>query len=465
MKIFGPLVEGQYAKSGTAISRLSLVTQKEIGKLHLADEAVIEKALASLQNPSIEQLSPYTRSEILQKIATLLTKHRNPLAEMITHEMGKPLTQARTEVDYTASYFVWFAEEAKRIYGMDIPSQYPNKRIQLRYEPIGPCAIISPWNFPIAMAGRKMAAAFAAGCPVIVKPSSDTPLSFLLFGNLCLEAGIPKEALQILVGNGTMIGNALMNTSLIRKLSFTGSCEVGKHLYQGSATSLKKLTMELGGHAPLLVFDDANLEKAVDGAIASKFRQSGQTCVCTNRFFIQSKIYPHFLKQFIEKVKNLSVGDPFDEITDLSFALHPASVEKTKRHIADAMKRGAKAHLQAKEAHEPEILTDVTDEMLIFNEETFGPVAGIATFKTTDEVLRRANQTPYGLAAYVFTEGLAQAEEVCAELEFGVIGLNDGIFSAAELPFGGIKASGFGREGGPHGIYEYLKEKVISSLI
>jgi succinate-semialdehyde dehydrogenase/glutarate-semialdehyde dehydrogenase len=465
MKIFGSLVKGQCAKSGSATSRLSLVTQKEIGKLHLADEAVVEKALASLQNPSIEQLSPYTRSKILQKIATLLTKHRDSLAEMITHEMGKPLTQASTEVDYTASYFVWFAEEAKRIYGMDIPSQYPNKRIQLRYEPIGPCAIISPWNFPLAMAGRKMAAAFAAGCPIIVKPSSDTPLSFLLFGNLCLEAGIPKEALQILVGNGTMIGNALMNTSLIRKLSFTGSCEVGKHLYQGSATSLKKLTMELGGHAPLLVFDDANLEKAVDGAIASKFRQSGQTCVCTNRFFIQSKIYPHFLKRFIEKVKNLSVGDPFDETTDLSFTLHPTSVEKTKRHIADAMKRGANAHLQAKKAHEPEILTDVTDEMLIFNEETFGPVAGIATFKTADEALRRANQTPYGLAAYVFTEGLAQAEEVCAGLEFGVIGLNDGVFSAAELPFGGIKASGFGREGGPHGIYEYLKEKVISSLM
>ncbi|WP_420421480.1 NAD-dependent succinate-semialdehyde dehydrogenase [Simkania sp.] len=384
---------------------------------------------------------------------------------MITHEMGKPLSQARIEADYTASYFVWYAEEAKRIYGMDIPSQYPNKRIQLRYEPIGPCAIISPWNFPLAMAGRKMAAAFAAGCPVIVKPSSDTPLSFILFGNLCLEAGVPKEALQILVGNGNMIGNALMNASLIRKLSFTGSCEVGKHLYQGSSVSLKKLTMELGGHAPLLVFNDADLEKAVDGAIASKFRQSGQTCVCTNRFFIQSKIYPKFLNRFVEKVQKLKVGDPFEETTDLSFALHPTSVEKAKRHIEDAVKQGAKSHLGAQEPHEPEILTDVTDEMLIFNEETFGPVAGITTFETVQEVLRRANQTPYGLAAYVFTEGLKQAEEVCAGLEFGVIGLNDGIFSSAQLPFSGIKASGFGREGGPHGIYEYLKEKVTSSLL
>lgn len=465
METFGSLVEGQFAKSGPATSRHSLVTQKEIGKLHLADQPVIEKVLASLQKPSMQQLNPYERSEILQKIATLLKSNRDSLAELITHEMGKPLSQARAEIDYTASYFVWFAEEAKRIYGMDIPSQFQSKRIQLRYEPIGSCAIISPWNFPLAMAGRKIAAAFAAGCPVVVKPSSDTPLSFLVFGKLCFEAGVPKEALHVLVGDSATVGNALMNASLIRKLSFTGSCDVGKHLYQGSATSLKKLTMELGGHAPLLVFNDADLDKAVEGAIASKFRQSGQTCVCSNRFFIQSKIYSEFLKRFIEKVKSLKVGDPFDESTDLSTALHPTSVEKAKRHVEDAIKRGAKAHLEAKHSHEPEILTDVTDEMLIFNEETFGPVAGITTFETVEEALKRANQTPYGLAAYVFTEGLEQAEKVCAGLEFGVIGLNDGIFSAAQLPFGGIKDSGFGREGGPHGIYEYLKEKVISTLL
>jgi len=462
MEIFGSLIDGKMETTGTAVSCTSLVTKKKWAQLHLIDEVGIQKALSMLEILSLERATAYEKAELLQNIAELLKRNKDMLAEMITLEMGKPIREARSEVDYTASYFVWFAEEAKRIYGMNIPSQFAEKRIELWYEPIGPCAIISPWNFPLAMAGRKVAAAFGAGCPVIIKPSRDTPLSLLAFGKLCLEAGVPKEAIQILVGDGATIGDAFLNASCIRKLSFTGSCEVGKHLYQGSAETLKKLTMELGGHAPLIVFDDADLEKAVDGAIASKFRQSGQTCVCANRLFIQKNIYPDFLNRFIEKVKAMKIGNPLEEETELSFVLHPTSEKKAKRHIEDALKRGAKAHLNAKEPYEPEILSEVTDEMLIFTEETFAPVAGIATFETTQEVIQRANQTPYGLAAYVFTEGLNQAEEVCSGLEFGVIGLNDGVPSTAQLPFGGVKASGFGREGGPLGIYEYLKEKVIS---
>ena len=465
MDTFGSLIDGNTEAVGSPTSHISYVTKKEWAKLHFVDDKGIETALNALQKPTLQMLTPYERANILQKIATLLIRDKEDLAHLITLEMGKPIKEARGEIDYTASYFTWLAEEAKRIYGKTVPSQFPDKRLFIHYEPIGPTAIITPWNFPIGMAGRKMASAFAAGCPVIIKPSPETPVSLLSLGKLCLEAGIPKEALHILIGDEVKIGEAFLNAPFIRKLSFTGSCEVGRLLYKGSAATLKKLTMELGGHAPLIVFDDADLDKAVDEAIISKFRQSGQTCICANRFFVQQGIYPTFLKRFTEKVSSMKVGDPFDETTHLSHAIHPLSHKKAEAHVADALKKGAKAHLGAKIGYEPEILTEITDDMLIFQEETFGPVAAITTFNSADEAIRRANQTPYGLAAYVFTEGLKQAEKICHALDFGIVGLNDSTPTTAQIPFGGVKDSGFGREGGPSGIYEYLKEKVISQKL
>lgn len=465
MNAFGSLINGKMETEENATPHVSYVTQKEWATLHLANEDAIKRALTALEQPSLQRMTAYERASILNKIATLLLQNKEDLAQLITREMGKPIREARGEVDYTASYFTWFAEEAKRIYGKSIPSHFPNKRLMLQYEPIGPCAIITPWNFPLAMAGRKIASAFAAGCPVIIKPSPETPVSMLTFGRLALEAGIPREAIHILIGDEVKIGKAFLEAPFIRKLSFTGSCAVGKLLYQGSAETTKKLTMELGGHAPLIVFEDVNLDKAIDEAILCKFRQSGQTCVCANRLLIQKGIYGEFVTRLVQKVKQMKVGDPFQEDTDFSHAIHPISQQKVTAHIADGLKKGATAHLHAEAPHEPEILTDVTDDMLIFNEETFGPVAALSPFEKEEEAIRRANQTPYGLAGYVFTESLQRAENVCSQLEFGVIGLNDGVPSCAQLPFGGIKASGFGREGGPTGIYEYLKEKAISQKL
>ncbi|NGX51066.1 MAG: Succinate-semialdehyde dehydrogenase [NADP(+)] [Chlamydiae bacterium] len=462
---FGSFVNGRWQKGGSAEPFISPVTKTKWKTLSPATDGEIEAAIEAVKKNPLREMSSYERADIINRIAALMTKNREELALCITMEMGKPIADARSEVDYGASYFLWFAEEAKRIYGKEIPSRSLGKRLYVRYEPIGACAVITPWNFPIAMAARKIAAAFAAGCPVISKPSSISPLSLLLLGALSHEAGIPKESIHILIGDGERIGRALLAAEHVRKLSFTGSCEVGKALYRQCAESVKKVTMELGGHAPLIVFDDADLERAVEGTFAAKFRISGQTCICANRLFIHKKILPDFLEGLIQKVKGMKIGDPLDEDTIFSTSIHPDSERKARAHIEDAIKRGARAHLGAKEPHEPEILTGITSDMVIFNEETFGPVAGIMEFEDEEEVIRLANQTPYGLASYLFTEGLRRAENVTSKLNFGIVGLNDGRPSAAELPFGGVKGSGFGREGGPSGIYEYLSEKVISEQL
>lgn len=444
---------------------ISPVTGEEWGKLHLATEEEIAHAIDYVRKEPIIDLPPYKRSEILRQIRAALLDNKEDLAHAITLEMGKPVAEARGEVTYAANYFGWFAEEAKRIYGKELPSSKENKKLEVIYEPIGPTAVITPWNFPLAMAARKIAPAIAAGCPVIVKPSSYTPGTFLMMTTICYQTELPPNALHALVGETEKIGKALMEAPHIRKVSFTGSYEAGRELYILGARTLKKATMELGGNAPLIIFDDANLDTAIEGAIASKFRMSGQTCVCANRLFVHKKILPSFLPRFIEKVRALKIGDPLIEETELSTTLHPQSLEKAKAHVEDAIKKGAQAHLHAKHPYEPEILTGVTSEMKVFGEETFGPVAPIIEFESEEEVLQLANQTPYGLAAYVFTEGLIRSERVIRALQFGIIGLNDGSPSAVEGSFGGIKDSGFGREGGPTGIYEYLTEKFISQRI
>ncbi len=464
-KTFGSYIDGEFVqKNAHPYKQYSYALNKEWITLYHADDAEVSQALKAAERAkaAMKALTAYERSSILEEIAELLADYRDEFAELMMKEMGKNFREARGEVDYAAGYFKWFAEEAKRIYGKQIPSHVKGKQCFVSYEPIGPVAIITPWNFPLAMAARKIAPALAAGCPVICKPSSETPVSMLVLAALISKTSLPKGAFNVLIGPEEPIGNALTASPIIRKLTFTGSCPVGALLYKQSADTYKKLTMELGGHAPLIVFDDANLEQAVDGTLAAKFRNNGQTCVCANRIFVHESIHTPFLKRFIEKVKALKVGSPFEKDSDLTNVLHPMSIEKVTRHIADALEHGAKRHLNATHPYKPEILSGVTQKMLIFSEETFGPVAPIISFKSDDEVIRLANQTPYGLAAYFFTQSLKRAKTISEQLEYGVIGLNDGAPSAPQIPFGGIKSSGFGREGGPTGIYEYLVEKLVS---
>lgn len=461
----GSHIGNQWHLKGEIKPLISPTTGEEWGKLHLATDEEIAHAIDYVKKGPVIDLTPHQRSDVLRQISQTLLEKKEKLAQAITLEMGKPIAEARGEVIYTANYFGWFAEEAKRIYGKTIPSSKEHAKLEVLYEPIGPTAIITPWNFPLAMAARKIAPAIAAGCPVIVKPSSYTPATFLMMMTICYESELPPNSLHALVGNTEKIGKALMEASHIRKVSFTGSYEAGLRLYIQGAHTLKKATMELGGNAPLIIFDDAHLETAIDGAITSKFRMSGQTCICANRLFVHKKILPSFLPRFIEKVRALKIGDPFKEDTKLSTTLHPQSLEKAKAHVADAIRKGAKPHLNARHPYEPEILTDVTSAMQIFNEETFGPVAPIIEFEEEEEVINLANQTQYGLAAYLFTEGLKRSQHLTKALQFGIIGLNDGSPSAVEGSFGGIKDSGFGREGGPTGIYEYLTEKFISQKL
>lgn len=457
----GSYLAGSFAEKGEKDKpHNSLVTGKLLKILHFATDAQIEKALHAAKK--MPHLAPFKRAAILREIAEQLENNRDTLANLITHEMGKPIKQARGEIDYTIGYFHFFAEEATRVFGYEIPSSEAGKIVRTQFEPIGPCALITPWNFPLAMAARKIASAFAAGCPVIAKPSSTTPLSLLAFGALCAKTSLPKEALSILIGDTEQISNALTSSPIIRKLSFTGSCATGEALYKACAPTCKKLTLELGGHAPFLVFADSDIKHAAKEAVKAKYRNGGQTCICANRFLIEKKIYESFTSHLLEETQKLKVGDPLDEATDLSFHLHPTSEEKIPLHIQDALSRGAKSLCNTAHVYEPEILTDTTTEMRIFQEETFGPVAALMAFEREEEAISLANDTPYGLAAYLFTNNLQRAERVSRALQFGIVGLNDGMPSSPNIPFGGIKASGFGREGGPSGIYEYLTEKAIS---
>ncbi|MDX8430761.1 MAG: NAD-dependent succinate-semialdehyde dehydrogenase [Candidatus Algichlamydia australiensis] len=461
----GSYLAGSFAQKGDIEKQHnSLVTGKELKTLLFVSDKQIDEALqaAKLGHEKMRSKTAFERANILEEIATLLEQYRDSLANLITHEMGKPIKQAKGEVDYTIGYFRFFAQEATRIFGLEIPSSNPCKKLRTRFEPIGPCAVITPWNFPLAMAGRKIASAIAAGCAVIAKPSSTSPLSLLALGTLSAHSSLPKEALSILIGDTEKISHALTSSSIIRKLSFTGSCEAGESLYRACAKTMKKLTLELGGHAPFLVFADCDIKKAAIEAVQAKFRNGGQTCICANRFLIERKVYESFAEQFTKQTKKLHVGDPLDERTDLSFHLHPTSVKKVPLHIENALGHGAKSLMRSGHPYEPEILLDAKPEMQIFQEETFGPVAPLMPFDREEEAIHLANDTPYGLAAYLFTNNLQRAERISAALNFGIIGLNDGAPSTPNAPFGGVKASGFGREGGPSGIYEYLMEKTIS---
>ena len=409
------------------------------------------------------------RSALLYKWHRLIDEHKEEIGEIMTREQGKPLKEAIGEVDYANSFISWYAEEGKRIYGETIPASHENKRILVLKQPVGVVAAITPWNFPAAMITRKVAPALAAGCTVVVKPAEQTPLTAFKLAELAEKAGIPKGVLNIITGNPQEIGETWLADERVRKITFTGSTEVGKILMRGAADTVKKVSLELGGQAPFIVLDDANIEKAVAGAIASKFRNAGQTCVCANRIYVHEKIVESFTQKMAEAVQQLKMGNGLDQGVEIGPLIDENAVKKVERHIEDAVEKGGKVVIGGKKADqykgfffEPTVITNVTDEMLCMNEETFGPLAPITTFQSIEEVIQRANDTPYGLAAYVFTENISKAIQITEQLEYGIVGLNDGLPSVAQAPFGGFKQSGLGREGGHHGMEEFLETKFVS---
>ncbi|RVD21482.1 NAD-dependent succinate-semialdehyde dehydrogenase, partial [Mesorhizobium sp. M4B.F.Ca.ET.017.02.2.1] len=398
---------------------------------------------------------------------SLILENEADLALLLTLEQGKPLAEARAEIRYGASFVKWFAEEARRIGGSTIPSPTPDRRILVLKEAVGVCAIITPWNFPNAMVTRKVAPALAAGCTVVIKPSEFTPFSALALGVLAERAGIPPGVINIVTGMPTEIGNELMANGTVRKISFTGSTRVGALLMRGAADSIKRLSLELGGNAPFIVFDDADLDKAVEGLIASKFRNGGQTCVCANRILVQEGVYDAFAEKLSQRVARMKVGAGTDEGTEIGPMINAAALDKIERHIADAKEKGARIIAQSeavpdgKQYTRPVVLGEATTEMLLASEETFGPVAPLFRFETEDEAIAIANNTPFGLAAYFYTDNLKRSWRIAEALEFGMIGLNTGMISTEVAPFGGVKQSGVGREGSQLGIEEYLEIKTF----
>ena len=411
--------------------------------------------------------TPFERAELLVKWQKLMLDHTEELARTMAKEMGKPLRESRGEVVYAAGFIGWYAEEAKRIYGETFPSAAGHKRLLAIKQPVGPALAITPWNFPLAMVTRKAAPALAAGCTMILKPAEQTPLSALLLGDLWLEAGGPEGTLQVLpAANPVPLTEPLIADPRIRKLTFTGSTEVGRLLYRQSADTIKRISLELGGHAPFLVFEDADLEEAVTQVVASKFRNAGQTCVCTNRVYVHANVVDEFTERYAAAVEKLVVGDPLKETTDIGPLVDEQAVAKVSRHVEDAVARGAEVLTGGERLdglyYAPTVLKGVARDALIMREETFGPVAPISAFDTTAEAVGLANASPFGLAAYLYTNDLSRAVRVAEELEYGIVGVNDGVPSVPYAPFGGVKQSGIGREGGPWGIEEYLETKYVS---
>jgi succinate-semialdehyde dehydrogenase/glutarate-semialdehyde dehydrogenase len=408
------------------------------------------------------------RAAILMKWFQLLHQHADDLARIMTAEQGKPLAEAKGEVGYGASFIEWFAEEAKRVYGETVPSTDANKRYLVIKQAMGVCAAITPWNFPIAMITRKVAPALAAGCPVVIKPAEQTPLSALAVAELAQRAGMPAGVLNVITADGDnsiAVGKVLCASDIVRHLSFTGSTEVGRILAAQCAPTIKKLSLELGGNAPFIVFDDADIDSAVEGAMVSKYRNAGQTCVCANRLYVQDTVYDSFVARLAEKAKAIKVGNGFEAGVNQGPLIDDQAVGKVERHVADAVSKGATVVVGGTKIGErfytPTVLANVTGEMLCAKEETFGPVAPVFRFKTEAEVIEMANNTEFGLASYFYSRDIGRIFRVGEALEYGMVGINTGLISTAEVPFGGVKQSGLGREGSHHGIADYVEIKYL----
>lgn len=433
-----------------------------------ASEADAAVTAAQAAWPAWRAKTAKERAAILMRWYHLLMQHADDLSRILTAEQGKPLAEARGEIVYGASFLEWFAEEAKRVYGESIPTTDPTKRYLVLRQPVGVCAAITPWNFPLAMITRKVAPALAAGCPVVIKPAEQTPLTALAAAELAQRAGMPAGVLNVVTGDSehsVAIGKVLCERDAVRHLSFTGSTEVGRILMAQCAPSIKKLSLELGGNAPFLVFDDADLDSAVEGAIASKYRNAGQTCVCANRLYVQDSVYDSFVSKLAAKVEALKVGNGFEAGVTQGPLIDDAAIDKVERHVADATSKGARVITGGSRLHDrffqPTVLADVTDDMLCAREETFGPVAPVFRFQTEAEAIQMANATEFGLASYFYSRDIGRIFRVGEALESGMVGVNTGLISTAEVPFGGVKQSGLGREGGHQGIDEYVETKYL----
>lgn len=425
----------------------------------------VDAANAAL--PAWRSLLARERAAILQRWYHLILANADDLARMMTLEQGKPLIEAKGEVVYAASFIEWFAEEAKRLYGDTLPTTGVDRRLMVIRQPIGVCAAITPWNFPAAMITRKVAPALAAGCTVVVKPAEQTPFTALALAELAQQAGFPTGVFNVLTGDPVAIGGVLTGSPIVRKLSFTGSTEIGRLLMAQCAPTIKKLSLELGGNAPFIVFDDADIDAAVAGALVSKYRNAGQTCVCANRLLVQDSVYDEFAAKLAEAVKTFSIGNGLEAGVNVGPLIDDDAVLKVEAHVADALAKGArvlvggKRHAAGKLFYEPTVLVNVTPDMRVAREETFGPVAPLFRFKTEDEAIQMANDTEFGLAAYFFARDVGRVFRVGEALEYGMVGINTGIISNEVSPFGGIKQSGVGREGSRYGIDEYLEMKYL----
>ena len=468
----GALIGDSWTQAARQYALVSPSTEQEIARV--ADCGVLEAHQALEASVAAfatwRKTTAYERSSLLRKWFNLILRDEQTLARLIALEMGKPVTEALGEVRYAASFIEWYAEEAKRVYGEVLPSQFGHKRLFATKHPVGPVYAITPWNFPAAMATRKLGPALAAGCTVVLKPAEQSPLTALKLAELWLEAGGPSGVIQVVTcSDPVAVSGVFLDDPRVRKITFTGSTEVGRILTRQSAETLKRVSMELGGHAPFIVFEDADIERAVQDVIACKFRNAGQTCVCTNRVYVQRSILEEFTAKLSTAVAALRVGDPLIASTQIGPLVDAQGLAKVKAHVADALALGATASVggQALDGlfFQPTVLSGVTANMLVMREETFGPVAPVIAFDTEAEVIAAANDTPFGLAAYLWTANLARAVRVTEHLEYGIIGLNDPVPSTAQAPFGGIKQSGFGREGGHWGLDEYLYVKYVSMAL
>lgn len=465
------LIDGQWqsADDGTTVEVTNPATGEVIACVPNMGAVETQRAIESAEMAfaSWKKQTADARANVLLRWYELLLEHREDLAVIMTSEQGKPLVEARGEIDYAASYIRWFAEEARRIYGTTVPSPWTNKQIVVTKEPVGVCAAITPWNFPAAMITRKVAPALAAGCTIIVKPAGQTPLTALALAELAVRAGVPKGVLSVLTGSSRAIGGVLTASMAVRKLTFTGSTEVGRVLAEQCSPSLKKMSLELGGNAPFIVFDDADLDAAVEGVMASKYRNTGQTCVCANRLLVQDSVYDEFICRLKAAVSKLHVGNGIEEGTTQGPLIDRGAMLKVQELVSDALDKGAelvvggRPHALGGSFYEPTILGNATQEMRIAKEEIFGPVAPVFRFHSEEDAIRMANDTEFGLAAYFYGRDLGRVWRVSEALEYGMVGINSGIISTAVAPFGGVKQSGIGREGGAAGIEEYVNAKYL----
>ena len=464
------LINGQWIAGSSRFNVMDPATGHklaDVANLGTADaEAAITGANAAW--PAWRSKTAKERSIILRKWFDLLMANQEDLGRIMTAEQGKPFAEAKGEVAYGASFVEWFAEEAKRINGETLPQFDNNRRLLVLRQPIGVCAAITPWNFPLAMITRKVAPALAAGCPVIIKPAELTPLTALAVAELAIRAGIPAGVLNMLSAdsaNSIAIGKVLCASDVVRHISFTGSTEVGRILMAQSAPSVKKLSLELGGNAPFIVFEDADIDSAVEGAFASKYRNAGQTCVCSNRLYVQEGVYDEFVEKFAAKVRTAKVGNGFEDGVNQGPLIEEAALEKVQRHVEDAVARGARVLVGGKrlagQFFEPTVVADATADMLCAREETFGPFAPVFKFKTEQEAVDAANATEFGLASYFYSRDVGRIFRVAEALEYGMVGINVGIIATEHVPFGGVKQSGLGREGSHHGIDDYVELKYL----